>query len=223
MTLSLEIPGPLARVSELMSNFECPWALCGGWAVDSWLGEITRGHGDIDITVFESDQRTLFDYLKEWNLVAHDEVEPQAKQSWTGRALVLPAHLHAREPGEANAALVLSWVTPPYTQAKDDRDFEFIINEGAGTDWLLNTSPGLAISWSEGVRESPWGPPTAAPEVLAFYKATAYFRHKRLWARPHDIADFDALVPLLEEPRRRWLRDAITALHPDHPWLPQLE
>lgn len=205
-----------------MSKFPLPWALCGGWGVDSWLGRVTREHGDIDISVFEKDQRALFDYLAEWNLVAHDEAEPQAKEQWTGRALVLPAHLHAREPGAANAELVRQWVTPPYTQANDGRDFEFIINEGTGADWLLKADPSIAVPFAEAVRESPWGLPTATPEVLAFFKATAYFGQKRLWARPHDISDFNALVPLLEPARRRWLHDSIAALHPDHPWLVQI-
>lgn len=205
-----------------MSGFERPWALCGGWAVDSWLGRVTRPHGDIDITVFEDDQRALFDYLTGWNLVAHDAVEPEATTQWTGRTLTLPAHLHAREPGAENAELVRLWVTPPYTQAKDDRDFEFIVNERSGDAWLLHPEPKVALAHSDCVRDSPWGVQAFAPEVIAFFKATAYFGHKKLWARPHDITDFEELVALLDNERRAWLRDSIAALHPGHPWLPDL-
>ncbi|MBK7126671.1 MAG: hypothetical protein IPH65_12265 [Dehalococcoidia bacterium] len=132
MSSPLNVPEPVARVAALMSAYPFPWALCGGWAVDSWLGRVTREHADLDIAVFESDQRALLEHLAEWNLIAHDEDEPQAIEPWTGRTLVLPAHLHAREPGLENAALVRQWVTPPYTQAKDGRDFRIHRQPGRG-------------------------------------------------------------------------------------------
>ena len=46
----------LLRVSELMGTLGRPWALCGGWAVDAWLGRVTREHLDVDLSVFEEDQ-----------------------------------------------------------------------------------------------------------------------------------------------------------------------
>ena len=36
------IPRPVDRMAELMSTFRPWWALCGGWAVDTWIGERTR-------------------------------------------------------------------------------------------------------------------------------------------------------------------------------------
>jgi hypothetical protein len=37
--------------------------------------------------------------------------------------------------------------------------------------------------------------------------------------RPKDEADFAAFLPRLDEPARRWLADALSLLHPGHPWL----
>ncbi len=125
-------------------------------------------------------------------------------------------------PGLENAALVRQWVTPPYTQAKDGRDFEFIVNPGAGAEWVFSGVPRIALPVAVCVRESSWGLPALAPEAIAFYKATAYFGHPKLWARPHDVSDFEALVPLLDSDRRAWLRHSIATLHPEHPWLPNL-
>jgi hypothetical protein len=47
-----------------MSSFPAPWALCGGWAIDAWLGRQTREHGDVDVSVFLQDQRALFEHLR---------------------------------------------------------------------------------------------------------------------------------------------------------------
>lgn len=51
------VPGPLQRrtsredvlaVAGLMRNFPRPWFLAGGWALDWFVGRVTREHGDIE-------------------------------------------------------------------------------------------------------------------------------------------------------------------------------
>lgn len=106
-----------------------------------------------------------------------------------------------------------------------------LLNARTGGEWVLSDEPPLALPFAQSIRRSRWGLPGAAPEVLAFYKATAYFGANAAlrgatpeeWARPHDTSDFEALLPLLSEGRRRWLRASIATLHPDHPWLPGLD
>lgn len=216
------VPEPVAHIAAVMSTYPRPWALCGGWAVDAWLGRVTRDHGDVDITVFHDDQRALFEHLADWNLVAHDADEPQATEPWDGRALALPAHIHARPPGAENAELVRRWVTPPYSQANDGRDIEFILNEHRDGAWLLNAEPRAAVTRDVCVPDSPWAVPAFAPEVIAFFKATAYLGQGKLWARPHDVSDFEQLFALLQREQREWLRGSVAAAYPRHPWLPDL-
>ena len=44
--------------------------------------------------------------------------------------------------------------------------------------------------------------------------------HKALRVRPKDQADFGACLPLLAEPRRRWLADALVqTLGAEHRWV----
>lgn len=43
--------------------------------------------------------------------------------------------------------------------------------------------------------------------------------HKARGIRPKDQQDFDAVLPLLADDDRDWLRAAIKLAHPDHPWL----
>ncbi|WP_265446463.1 hypothetical protein [Flexivirga meconopsidis] len=52
------------------------------------------------------------------------------------------------------------------------------------------------------------------PEIVLVYKA-------RL-RRPKDEPDFAATLPTLTEDRRGWMRDALTAVVPGHPWIEQL-
>lgn len=209
-----------------MSTFSRPWALCGGWAVDAWLGRVTREHGDIDITVFHDDQRALFDHLTGWHFVAHDRVDPgPTEEVWGGRELVLPVHLHARPPGAENLATLMAAVLPPYRAAHDGLDYEFVLNARDG-DELILTEPGrheVRAPLSTSIDASSWRLPTVTPAFLLFWKATAYFFDARFEKRRAlDETDFRALVPQLSADSGNWLHEAIASLHPDHPWLPLL-
>ncbi len=186
------------------------WCLCGGWALDALLGRQTRDHDDVDIAVFQGDQRALFDHLGGWQLVAHDpHVADNTSEPWDGRRLVLPAHIHGRPHDERRRL-------PGHLDAPAQAGFSLDIqlNERSGGDWLFSGKPRITAPLRRCVRQSGWGLPTLVPEVVLFYKAKE--------PRPQDELDFLALLPHLTEKQRHWLREAISLAHPDQPWLPQL-
>jgi hypothetical protein len=192
-SVSNHVPEPLARVADLMSTFGGMWSLCGGWAVDAWLGRHTRDHKDIDIAVFQDDLNVLLDHLADWQLSAHDRVDPDSTEQWDGRRLYLPAHVHARHEGA---------------------DLDFQINERSGEDWLLSREPRIALDLRRCAAKSVWGLPTLVPEVILFYKAQE--------VRGQDETDFLALLPHVAEGQVKWLRGGIAEMEPGHPWLAQL-
>jgi len=209
-------PEPVARIAGLFATFPAPWALCGGWAVDAWLGRITRDHFDVDITVFGSDQGRLRKHLGGWTLIPHDAVVPDSKEPWDRRELVLPAHIHAAE----DAEVALAWVTSPHLPPAEPIKLDLQLNERGADGWLLHPEPRVACAVERATAESRWGLPTVVPEVLAFYKATAYFDDPRfVGRRAQDEADFRALADLLGPDAASWLRVAVEAARPGHPWL----
>ena len=204
------VPEPVARVAELMSTFRPRWALCGGWAVDAWVGHQTRDHADVDIAVLQKDLSVLFTHLAGWQMIAHDpQVAGDTSEIWDGRCLALPAHIHARSP-DARDTLPKRMVAP----VLEGFDPDIQINERSGRDWVISREPLVARSLLRGIRRPAWSVPTVAPEVLLVYKS------KDL--RPNDELDLPVLLPHLTEGQRRWLRGAISLAHPGHPWLARL-
>ena len=202
------VPSPVAEIAAVMSTFPAHWALCGGWAVDAWLGRISRDHADVDISVFQDDQRALFEHLSPgWQLIAHDPNVPDATADpWTGRWLDLPGHVHARPKGTGKP--VSGTLNSP-----NDAGFGLDIQLGDrdGAEWLISRDPRVAFAVEESVKQSPWGIPTVAPDVLLAFKA--------LERRPQDEQDFDALLPHLTPVQRARLRDAIAHIDPHHGWM----
>jgi hypothetical protein len=204
-----------------MSAYPGTWSLCGGWAVDAWLGRQSRAHGDIDVSVFHDEQRKIFEHLAGWHLIAHDPNVPgDTTEPWEGRHLDLPAHIHASLSSDA----VKAWVSRPRSPAREDEPMklEIVIDERADGNWILRSEPRIALPVAGAIEESPWGLPTAAPEVILFFKATAYLGVPGLHDRPHDTADFEALLPQLSGGRRDWLRQSIAGVDAGQSWLARL-
>ncbi len=201
------VPDAVAPVAEIMSSFPAPWALCGGWAIDAWLGRQTREHQDVDVIVFVQDRQELFEHLSGWQLVAHGPDWAGGTERWDGRPVGLPGHIHGRpDTGEPM----------PGPDEPDLNPFGFYLdiqlNDRSGDDWLLCGSPRISVPLDSSVRESPWGLPAVAPEVLLFYKS--------LDLRRRDKLDFAALLPELSSEQRDWLRETISLM--GHPWLAPL-
>ncbi len=54
----------LNELSEHLSGLKVEWHLCGGFAIDAYLGTITRKHKDVDITVSFYNMKECIRYLK---------------------------------------------------------------------------------------------------------------------------------------------------------------
>lgn len=218
------VPEEVSRIGEVMSTYRPPWALAGGWAVDASLGRVTRDHLDVDIAVFVNDHQALLEHFAGWQLIAHEEtMANEGAELWDGCPLVLPAHLHGRSPEDSG----------PLPERFDDSGMRVVfpedgfwldicLAERSGGDWVLNAEPPVALPLQSSIRESVWGLPALAPEMILFYKMTLYVGTKN-HLRPHDEADFAALLPLLSKGQRRWLREAVTRVYVgEHPWVGQM-
>jgi hypothetical protein len=204
-----------------MSGFREPWALAGGWAVDAWLGRVTRYHQDVDFAVF--DQPALSEHLTGWQLIGHEERaegDQGGADLWDGRPLVPPAHFHGRPPE----------LSGPLPDRFDDAGMRVVfpadgfwadiqLCERSGDEWILNREPNVALPLAGAIRWPVWGLPTVAPDAILFLKATMYVGTKN-HLRPHDEADFVALIPLLTDEQRAWLREAVSRAYVgEHPWV----
>ncbi len=204
------IPEPVARVRDLMSDYTAPWCLCGGWAVDTWVGRKTRDHADVDIVVFQADLGGLFNHLTGWQLIAHDsQVDDDTTEPWDGRPLAVPAHIHAREPAGSGSL-------PERLDAPAESGFhlDIQVNEISEDDWLLARAPDITLPLHDSIARSGWDLPTLFPQVILFFKA--------LDARDRDDLDLDALLPHLTPKHRAWLVEAIARVQPGHAWLNRL-
>jgi hypothetical protein len=144
-------PADLARV---LDGLGTSWWICGGWALDLFLGRETPRHDDLDVAVLRRDQPALFRHLRGWDVryaTPEHTLEP-----WDGRHLERPIHgIWARRSHDASA----SWTC------------EFLLNEHTDQDWVFRRGEAVTRSLDEVGAEQD-GVPFLRPEIVLPYKAS---------------------------------------------------
>ena len=188
--------GEVRKVGEALRGLRREWYVCGGWALDLFLGRVTRSHKDVDIAVARGDQSEVQGYLlrRGWNLekAADGRLSPWAG----GEELRLPLHV--------------VWCR---NAAHDPDFFELLLNEIGGEMFRFRRDPAVTLPRARMAFESPEGLPVLAPEVVLLYKSNS----------PEEYAaDFDNAAPALSAEARAWLKGALDKVSPGHRWAGEL-
>lgn len=194
----------LLEVAKALANLRAPFYFAGGWAIDLFLGRVTREHHDIDALVLRRDHLGLHDALSEFSLkkiIPHPDGMPPNRGTITewpkGERLELPLH-------QINA----------YRRDESESAFQVMLGESSGGDWIFRRNPEIRMPLMRIGFYPLWGLPYLAPEIVLLFKA------KHLEER--DQIDFTNAAPALNADARRWLRDALEKTHPRHEWLNSL-
>jgi hypothetical protein len=186
------------QVAHLMQDFRAPWYIAGGWAVDLFVGQVTRAHGDIEIVIFRRDQLQIQNYLAGWTM---QYVVPPAgsgtAETWQlGQRLEQPIHeIHA------------------IRSAGEPAQLEILLDEVQGDEWVYRRNPVITRPFAlASLTASEM--PVLSPEIVLLYKAQNM--------RGLDNADFERILPFLDTERRDWLKEALEICHPGHLWISQL-
>lgn len=85
-----------------------------------------------------------------------------------------------------------------------------------GNTWICRRDERIRLPYHDLIAYMEDGIPYLRPEVNLLFKAK--------WADlEKNQQHFAAVLPRLDESRRRWLADALSLVHPGHPWLAALD
>jgi GrpB-like predicted nucleotidyltransferase (UPF0157 family) len=189
---------PLHFVAEELRDFPGPWYICGGWALDVFLGRATRVHHDVDVVVSHADQLALQQYMtaRGWKLLTPFEGR---LQPWPMHMrLELPRHqVHAHRHGAF---------------------IDFLLADLDGGVWRYRREPAIIRDTGRVGLRSDEGIPFLAPELVLLFKS----KNTSGKERSKDQVDFEEAYIRLEPERRVWLRWALIAIDPSHPWIERL-
>ncbi len=189
---------PLHAIAAEMDGCACDWAVGSGWAIDLFLGRVTRVHHDVDLIVDRRDQFVLREHLA---ARGYRFVTPLA-----GRLEPWPPHMRIELPRHQ-------------VHAHRENDFiDILLTDFDGGFWRYRRDPTVARAVERALRQHADGPRYLAPELVLLFKSKNTGRHDR----PKDQQDFDAVAAQLDAEARAWLRWALVATDPEHAWLQSL-
>jgi hypothetical protein len=182
--------------AQIMHGFPHSWCICGG--CDLFVNHVSRNHKDIDIAIWRQDQLALRSYLTAQNWTLEKAVAGQLLPWTDGEFIELPIHTVWCK----NSNATLSFL-------------EILFNEIGDNGFLFRRALSITHALESTIVESGLGVPILAPEIVLLYKAKDALDER-------NQHDFEVALPHLNTDRCAWLKQALTELHPDHPWLNRL-
>ena len=189
-------PWTPAEIAELLAGVDAHWCVVGGWALDLFIGERTRAHGDLEIAVpreeFGSVREALagYEFLvvgdgKLWPLDVSEDQFRKHHQTWV------------RDPA------TMTWKV------------DVMREPGGGDTWIWRRDERIRRPYAEVVLRTADGIPFMRPELALLFKARD--------PREKDDADFSRAAPLLPPDDRTWLAETVAGLYGEtHRWLDTL-
>ena len=186
------------QASQIFSIYKKAWAVCGGWAIDLYLGRVTRPHKDIDFFIPRKDQLVIQECLSSlgWSL---EKAHKGQNIPWqAGEWIDLPVHT--------------IWCK----NSKSSPDFfELLFNEVDDTNLLFRRDFSITLPFEKVIITSELGIPILAPEIVVLYKSSNA-------EEPRNSMDFKNVLPNFLPERRDWFGTSLRKLYPDHIWLKDL-
>ena len=185
----------VAAAAEAMRNCPHPWWVAGGWAIDLFVGRVTRAHGDIEIGAFRDTQAALHEHLRRFKLFQAVEHEFIA---WEAGHEIVPPVFQIQATGESLPG----------------GELQAFLDDRIDGRWICRRNPSITLPIEE-LTSAAQGVRFLRPEIQLLFKAKHY-------ALPKNEQDFSLVAPLLSAEQRTWLKDLIAATHPAHPWIARL-
>jgi GrpB-like predicted nucleotidyltransferase (UPF0157 family) len=185
---------PVETVAGELKDVPFPWYISGGWALDLFLGGVNRVHHDVDVVLPRSAQLDLQGHLvgRGWKLITPFE---KRLEPW-------PVHMKLESPRHQVHA------------HREDEFIDFLLTE-MDDIWKYRREPSILRTLEKASLRTESGIPYLAPELVLLFKSRNTSNQERL----KDQSDFERALPHLESERRAWLRWALIATSPDHPWI----
>jgi len=182
-------------VAPLMRGFNALWCVAGGWAIDLFLGQVTRPHDDLELAIFRQDQHLIRRHLGDWTFQKIADGRPI---SWPAdEELKLPIHeIHAQATKDPQLSL------------------EILLNERDSDDWVFRRDGRIRMALKHAIMFDKRPLPILCPAIVLLFKAKG--------PRPKDEADFQAVRSVMSHDQRQWLEESLRLCHPTQRWLQEL-
>jgi len=195
----------LDELTTLMNGIDLDWHLCGGYAIDVFLGDETRKHKDIDVTITFADLNKCIDFFKSkgWRIEAP-----------VGEGRLVPIEYAITHP-ELNFNNLFCFRKQESIPSAESTEIDFVeVLFNRVSNGLFYYKRNHLITRSvEKAFVKVGDLSILAPEIVLLYKSTDS-------NNPDYQHDFDVSVGKLDQECLDWFVSAMNISYPQgHPWI----
>jgi len=193
---------PIRKLADVMDRYPHLWWVAGGWAIDLFVGRVTREHGDVEIGTFRSAQAALHAHLRE-TFELCKAVDGQWLAWPADETLVAPV-FQIRAAGKRAPG----------------GELQIFLDDVTRDVWTCRRHPAITLPFADVTAVGRGSLKLGhvrylRPEIQLLFKA----KHSHL-AKNED--DFLITAPLLTAHAAAWLRRALREAHPGHDWIDRI-
>lgn len=213
----------VTEAHELLKNGGFDYAICGGQALDMFLGYESRTHGDVDICAFRDERDRIIRYMQSLGFDVYEMLgggkvhritdlflQNRQKNIFCARENCPLVKLYPTDETD------VYWMEFFHTGETEPDYIEFLFNDRTqgAFEYARNREITLgvdrAVLFSDGI-------PYLAPELILLYKSTDI-------ERDGYQQDFELAYRKMDASQKAWFRNAIRQEYPEgHQWLDAAE
>lgn len=210
------------------------WAVCGGDAIDLFIGRQTREHKDLDVAVFWENRDKIINYMlgKGWRVFEPDNGKLREITS-LNNDLKTNDNLWCLT--KDNDSYTIKHITDDFydiecnIKNQTTLDYvEFLFNNIEDDYFLYKRDFNIKLKMDKAINYSKDDIPYLAPEFVLLYKAT-FIRYlgtdeehmQEVIANTRH--DFDSASVMMSSEQLYWLKDALVKSYGNHEWIEKIE
>ncbi len=211
--------GLIAEANALLKGQEFTYAVCGGFALDLFLGYETRIHGDIDILAFWEDREAIITYMQSKGYIVYEMLgggkvhritdirvqEKLRKNIFCCTEECELVRLYDTEEPD------VYWIDFQHTGLSKLNYIEFLFNEKTEEEFVYVRDERVRRELKKAILETD-GVPYLAPELCLLFKSTDIEREGYQ-------QDFELTIGKLNTEQRTCFESAMELMYPEgHRW-----
>ena len=209
----------IISINELLKNKNFDYAFCGGYAIDLFLGQLTRRHGDVDVFAYWEDRDAVIKYMWSHGFEVYEmigggqahKITDVNNQMKLKRNIIAVDNCEFVSLNHTDNINIFDVDFLPVQQSKPNF-IEFLFNDKTDTDFLYARDHRVKLNLEKAVlyrNDIPY----LAPEICLLYKSTDT-------ERKGYQQDYDNAVKCMSAEQIMWLNEALKFVYPDgHKWI----
>ena len=209
----------IEEVNVLLKGQDFSYAICGGFALDLFLGYESRVHGDIDVLAFWEDREAIITYMQHKGFLVYEmlgggkvhritDIQMQEKLRKNIFCCTEDCELVRLYDTEEQDVF---WLDFQHTGLSKLNYIEFLFNEKTEKEFVYVRDSRVKRVLDKAVLEKN-GVPYLAPELCLLFKSTDIEREGYQ-------QDYELTVERLSPEQRAWFENAMELLYPEgHRW-----